>query len=126
MSPDKQASTLSNVFNTWLLLVLQAVKDLLIHNMLPDRHLRRFTAQPLNHPKMTMKTAVLYWFEDQLFQRVEKLAEALEEGLKTTIDYFKKKCMEIVADLLMSKPEHESRFLTILVNKLGSNELMIC
>lgn len=100
-------------------LALDAVKDLLIHNLLPDRRLISFKNQPLNHPDMNVQIGMLYWFEEQLLQRVELVANALDIGLKSTIEYFKKQCMDIAADLLAGKPEKEARFLAMIVNKLG-------
>ena len=100
-------------------LALEAVKDLLIHNLLPDRRLISFKNQPFNHPDMNMKVAMLYWYEDQLYQRVELVANALDIGLKSTIEFFKKQCMDIAAELLAGKPEKEARFLAMIVNKLG-------
>jgi ribosome biogenesis protein MAK21 len=100
-------------------LALEALKDLLVHNLLPDRQLRKFRTQPLAHPSMAMPSALLFWYEDQLLTRMDRVADALELGLKSTLDFFKKKCMEVAADLLVSKPQHEGRFLAMLVNKLG-------
>ena len=100
-------------------LALEAVKDLLIHNLLPDRGLVSFKNQPFNHPDMTIERAMLYWYEEQLYQRVELIANALDIGLKSTIEFFKKQCMDIAAELLTGKPEKEARFLAMIVNKLG-------
>jgi ribosome biogenesis protein MAK21 len=100
-------------------LALEAVKDLLIHNLLPDRRLVPFRLQPLAHPDMTMQHAMYFWFEEQLLQRMELVIIALDIGLKSTIEYFKKQCMDIAAELLMGKPEKEGRFLAMVVNKLG-------
>jgi ribosome biogenesis protein MAK21 len=100
-------------------LALEALKDLLIHNLLPDRRLVPFKSQPLLHPEMTMQRAMSFWYEEQLMNRMEVVVIALEVGLKSNIEYFKKQCMDIAADLLMGKPERESKFLEMLVNKLG-------
>jgi hypothetical protein len=100
-------------------LALEAVKDLMIHNLLPDRHLLAFKNQPLDHPDMNMESAMLFWYEEQVLLRVERIADALDVGLKSTIEFFKKQCMDIAADLLTGKPEKEARFLAMVVNKLG-------
>ena len=100
-------------------LALEALKDLLIHNLLPDRRLVPFRNQPFLHPEMTMISAMACWYEEQLLNRMEMVVIALEVGLKSNIEYFKKQCMDIAADLLMGKPERESKFLEMLVNKLG-------
>lgn len=98
---------------------LDALKDLLVNNLLPDEKLRPFSKQPLLHPNMNMNTAVLLWYESQLKLRLGKLYGALEVGLKCNQDYFKRICMEVVKDLLIGKPEEEARLLAMLVNKLG-------
>ena len=107
-------------------LALQAIKDLLIHNLLPDRKLRAFKAQPLGHPQLNMPTAILFWYEDQLISRVQRVLDALDAGLKDTVEHFKKQCMETVAELLVSKPEQEARLLAMLVNKLGDPTGNVC
>jgi len=103
-------------------LALEALKDLLIHNILPDRRLKPFLQQPLGHPKMTMKIALSYWYEGQLISRVESIVRAIETGLMSTVEYFKKICMQLAADLLVNKPEQEAKLLNILVNKLGDGK----
>ena len=100
-------------------LALEALKDLLIHNLLPDRKLKLFMNRPLGHPKMNVQYGIIYWFEDNLIRRIEKITFALEEGLKSNLDYFKKFCMAIIADIVTHKPEQDGRLLTVLVNKLG-------
>ena len=100
-------------------LALEALKDLLIHNLLPDRPLRKFKQQPLAHPTMNLPSALVFWYEEQLLLRMDRFADALDQGLKSTVDFFKKKCMELAAELLIAKPQHEGRFLSMVVNKLG-------
>jgi ribosome biogenesis protein MAK21 len=98
---------------------LEAIKDLLINNLLPDYKLTVFAKQPLLHPKMDMNTALLLWYEGQVKEKMSKLLSALDQGLKSNQDYFKRICMELAKDLLVSKPEEEARLLAMLVNKLG-------
>lgn len=100
-------------------LALEAIKDLLIHNLLPDRHLKPFELQPFLHPNLTRKAVILMWFEGQLFTRMKKVVDSLDIGMKSTIDHFKKSTMTIAKDLLVSKPEQEARLLAMIVNKLG-------
>lgn len=107
-------------------LALDALKDLLVHNVLPDRHLVPLRCRPLLHPEMTWRTALLMWYEDQLISRVERVMEALEAGLRGTLDYFKRHCIEIASDLLISKPEQEVRLLAMIVNKLGDPKSSVC
>lgn len=108
------------------MLALDALKDLLIHNLLPDRHLIPRSRRPWTDSRVTLPIAILFWYEDQLISRVERIIEAIEVGLKSSLEHFKKHAMEIVADLLVSKPEKEGRLLTDLVNKLGDPSKSIC
>lgn len=98
---------------------LEAVKDLFIHNLLPDRRLQVLKSCPFKHPKMTLAHALIFYFEDQLMTKTVQLVSALENGVKSTVDHFKRLCMGIASELLMSKPEQEARLLMMLVNKLG-------
>ena len=106
-------------------LAMDAVKDLLIHNILPDRKLNSFkfyyNSGRFHHTDMNMSILLTCWYEDQLISRIKKFIDSIEEiGLKSSnIEYFKKYCMEIVCDLLINKPEQEARLLNMLVNKLG-------
>jgi ribosome biogenesis protein MAK21 len=100
-------------------LALEAIKDLLISNLLPDRHLVPLQQQPLKHPKVNLNTAILMWYEDKLVEIMRQLLSSLDQGLKSTVDHFKKSSMAVVKDLLVSKPEQEARLLTMIVNKLG-------
>lgn len=100
-------------------LALEALKDLLIHNLLPDRRLIPYSLRPLGHPSMSLSVLLTFWYENELIKRIESIMNALDVGLKSTVDYFKMKCMEIVAGWLSSKPEQENVLLTFLVNKLG-------
>lgn len=106
-------------------LAMDAVKDLLIHNILPDRKLNSFkfycNSGRFHQGDMNVSILLTCWYEDQLISRIKKFIDNIEEiGLKSTnIEYFKKYCMEIVCDLLINKPEQEARLLNMLVNKLG-------
>ena len=61
----------------------------------------------------------MYYFEGQLLVRVQRVVNALEKGLKSTLEYFKNQCMEMVVAMLTSKPEQEKRLLTLLVSKMS-------
>lgn len=102
-------------------LALEALKDLLVHNLLPDRKLVTLSAQDLAHESMDAKKGLLMWFEDKLVGRVGKILDALDVGLKSTVDFYKKFCMGVCLDLLSSKPEQEMRLLVMLINKFGDN-----
>lgn len=102
-------------------LALEALKDLLIHNLLPDRKLIPFKEQTLDDDALTLRSGLLMWYEDALATRVGRILDALDNGLKATVDYFKKLCMTLCLDLLTNKPEQELRLLVMLINKLGDN-----
>ncbi|KAJ1432311.1 CBF/Mak21 family-domain-containing protein, partial [Ochromonadaceae sp. CCMP2298] len=107
-------------------LAVEALKDLFTSNLLPDRLLRGLDSNMLNHPQMDITTALLVWFEAQLKLRYEKLLGALEEGLKATVDHFKRECLQTAADLLIGKPEKEAYILSMIVNKLGDPSRASC
>jgi ribosome biogenesis protein MAK21 len=107
-------------------LALEALKDLLIHNLLPDRRLKAIMQQPLGHAELTPQAVTLMWYEVELMKRTERIIEAIEAGLKSTVDYFKRFCMEVVYDWIVAKPEQEGRLLSLLVNKLGDPTNKIC
>ena len=110
-------------------LAVDALKDLFIHTLLPDRRLQPFDSRPwsrfknskvANDQGMSMPTAILLWFEDQLISRVTRFVRFLDEGSsKSNMEYFKKYCMDVSCEMLINKPEQEARLLSILVNKLG-------
>lgn len=106
------------------LMTLESLKDLLLHNLLPDRRLVHFNKQPLGHPSLSkLKIALELYYESQLSIRVGRIIDALENSLKssTSVDFFKKALLVIVCDLLVNKPEQEARLLSILVYKLGDS-----
>ena len=77
-------------------LALEALKDLFINNLLPDRRLLNFADQPLLHPAMTLQTALLLLFEEALKPRYEQVLAALEAGVRSNVDFFKRQCLEMV------------------------------
>jgi hypothetical protein len=107
-------------------MALEALKDLLLHNLLPDRRLKLFKTRPLGHPDLNLQSALTFWYENELVGRVSRIVEALENGMKSSVDFFKRKCMEIVSEWIIAKPEQEDRLLALLVNKLGDPSSKIC
>ncbi len=107
-------------------MALEALKDLFISQLLPDRRLKSFKKNSLGHPKLSMRTAILLWFESQLISRVEKVVQALDFGLSSNVEYYKKICMELAVDMIKHKPEQEARILTLVVNKLGDPKGKVC
>ena len=76
-------------------MAFEAIKDLLIHNLLPDRKLVSYHENNLLDHKMNMNLGLVYWYEYQLKNRVERIVKALEEFMKSNIEFFKKNCMTI-------------------------------
>lgn len=107
-------------------LALEALKDLFVNNLLPGRALRSLENNALNHSNMNITTAMLIWFEAQLKSRYEKVLEALDNGLKSNVEFFKKECLQTVSELLIGRPEQEGRLLEMLVNKLGDPSRATC
>lgn len=104
-------------------MAIEAIKDLLLNNLLPDRVLVEFGKTPyFNHEEMNMKCAMLNWFEHQLRKRVVQVLEVLETGLKSNIFFFRRQGLELAVDMLTKKPEQESKILSMIVNKLGDAE----
>jgi ribosome biogenesis protein MAK21 len=100
------------------ILALEALKDLLITNLLPDRHLVPVDKQDWSKT-ISLETALLNWFEAQLIVRVDKILDAIEAALKSNVDFFKKRSLELAMEILSSKPEKESRILRLITNKMG-------
>lgn len=107
-------------------LAMDAIKDLLIHNILPDRKLKTFGSHDWSSPSMNMSQALLCWYEDQLVSRVNQFVDHIDKiGFVSNVEYFKKHCMDIACDLLINKPEQEARLLSMIVNKLGDPSRVI-
>lgn len=107
-------------------LAIEATKDLLQHNLLPDRPLVPFLSRSFYGPEMNLNRAVLCWFEGELIHRVARFVGALEAGTMVHADYFKKICLDVSVDMLVAKPEQEARHLALIVNKLGDPSSPIC
>ena len=101
------------------LLGIEAVKDLFLTNILPDRKLRRFHENDLGNSGVTDEHRIYWYFEDSIKEKYSNFIDVLNDGLQGTLLYFKRTCLKSVFNLLNGKPENESRLLQILVNKLG-------
>lgn len=116
-------------------LALVALKDLFINNLLPNRPLRdvmsnvadgsaeidenMLRSHLLLHPQMTMRTALLLYFESRLKSLYSTVLYAIGESLQSSVDFFKRDCLGIASELLIAKPEREALVLETIVNKLG-------
>ncbi|CAD5194896.1 unnamed protein product [Musa acuminata subsp. malaccensis] len=103
----------------------EALRELFLLRLLPDRKLKSLFQRPLDSLSETKDgfSLLLFWYwEECLKQRYERFVTALEEALKDMLPNLKDKAMKTVFFLLKSKPEQERRLLTAIVNKLGDPE----
>ncbi|ERN00655.1 CCAAT/enhancer-binding protein zeta [Amborella trichopoda] len=104
---------------------IDALRELFLMSLLPDRKLKYFFQQPLNFLPDTKDgySLLLFWYwEDCLKKRFERFVLALEEALKDVLSVLKDKALKTLFALLKNKPEQERRLLSALVNKLGDPE----
>nr|GMC75947.1 CCAAT/enhancer-binding protein zeta [Ipomoea batatas] len=100
----------------------EALRELFISSLLPDRKLKTLFQRPLNHVPDTKdgnSLLLLWYWEECLKQRYERFVAALEEASRDVLDILKDKALKTVYMLLRSKSEQERRLLSALVNKLG-------
>ncbi|WMV22535.1 hypothetical protein MTR67_015920 [Solanum verrucosum] len=101
---------------------LEALKELFVSSLLPDRKLKTLFQRPIDHIPDTKDgySLLLFWYwEECLKQRYERYIIALEEASRDVLDILKDKALKTVYVLLKCKPEQERRLLAALVNKLG-------
>ncbi|CAK7901282.1 ribosome biogenesis protein Mak21p [[Candida] anglica] len=97
---------------------INAMKDLLLNGVLPDRKLVAFTKQPLNRNLPSEQLAV-YFFEDYMKKSYFKLISVLEVLSHDPIVHVRMNVVNHVFDLIKAKPEQEANLLRLGVNKLG-------
>ncbi|XP_062076846.1 protein SLOW WALKER 2 [Humulus lupulus] len=103
----------------------EALKELFVSSLLPDRKLKNLLQRPLNHLPETKDgySLLLFWYwEECLKHRYERFIFALEEASRDMLPILKDKALKIIYTLLKSKSEQERRLLSALVNKLGDPE----
>ncbi|GLU14192.1 hypothetical protein SLE2022_307760 [Rubroshorea leprosula] len=100
----------------------EALRELFISKLLPDRKLKTLLQCPVDDLPETKDgySLLLFWYwEDCLKQRYERFVVALEEASRDMLPALKDKALKTMYVLLKSKPEQERRLLSALVNKLG-------
>ncbi|GMH17563.1 hypothetical protein Nepgr_019404 [Nepenthes gracilis] len=100
----------------------EALKELLLQSLLPDRKLKTLFQRSFNHLPETKDgySLLLFWYwEECLKLRYERFISALEEASRDMLPILKDKALKTLYVLLKSKPEQERRLLSALVNKLG-------
>ncbi|KAK9819570.1 hypothetical protein WJX81_001337 [Elliptochloris bilobata] len=101
---------------------IDALREIFIVALLPDRKLRFFEEQPLARVPSGRdgnRTLLLFLVEDAIKKRYAAFVGGLEEASRGNLDFLKDKALRALADLLRAKPEAEARLLAALVNKLG-------
>ena len=101
------------------LIAVNALKDLFIHTLLPDRRLLPVARRPLRERGLSAEELLFWYFESCLAQRYGVFLGVLERGLRDTVESHRRASMELCVELLSAKPEAEQRLLALLVNKLG-------
>ncbi|KAG6669017.1 hypothetical protein CIPAW_01G213900 [Carya illinoinensis] len=103
----------------------EALKELFISSLLPDRKLKSLLQRPVDGLPETKDgySLLLFWYwEECLKQRYEQFICALEEASRDMLPALKHKALKTMYALLKSKSEQERRLLSALVNKLGDPE----
>ncbi|PRQ51668.1 putative CCAAT-binding factor [Rosa chinensis] len=99
-----------------------ALRELFLTSLLPDRKLKSLLQRPLNdlpETKDGYSLLLLWYWEECLKQRYERFVIALEEASRDMLPELKNKALKTIYVLLKSKSEQERRLLSALVNKLG-------
>ncbi|SCU94538.1 LANO_0E07096g1_1 [Lachancea nothofagi CBS 11611] len=97
---------------------LNALKDLLLSGLLPDRKLKNFKNQNLSM-MLNKKTLAIFYFEDYLKELYFKVLQVMERLSHDPIIYVRMQVISHIFDLLTAKPEQEFNLLRLGVNKLG-------
>ena len=113
---------------------VDALSELFSTTLLPDRKLKYFSDQSFpnaarSNKKKQMssstssgvdeKLLIVYYVEDRIKALYHEFVESLEALTKDNLEFLKQRAMKTAFTLLKTKPEQESRLLSILVNKLG-------
>ncbi|PXF48122.1 CCAAT/enhancer-binding protein zeta [Gracilariopsis chorda] len=106
-------------------LAIDALKDLFIHNLLPnDRRLVFFEDRVFSCGKgeLTKRHLIYALYETELKSIYREFLQILEECARDPLTFMKEIAVKTMTELLIEKPENESALLAMLVNKLGDPE----
>jgi ribosome biogenesis protein MAK21 len=111
-------------------MAIEALTDLFINNLLPDRKLHYFRDQLHGEVhRLGEKSANVYlslwYFEDRVKHFYAELLRAIETASKDNLLHQKRLAMNCGYELLSSKPEQEKMLLLLLVNKVGDPDRKI-
>ncbi|KAH7579146.1 CBF/Mak21 family [Nakaseomyces glabratus] len=98
---------------------LNALKDLLLSGLLPNRKLRYFKNQPGLSMMLNKRTLAIFYFEDYLKKLFFKILETLELLSHDPIIHVRMQVLTHIFDFLIKQPEQEFNLLRLGVNKLG-------
>ncbi|CCE61460.1 hypothetical protein TPHA_0A03840 [Tetrapisispora phaffii CBS 4417] len=98
---------------------LNALKDLLLNGLLPDRKLRYFKNQPGLSTNLNDRTLAIFYFEDYLKKTFFSILEILEKLSHDPIIHVRNQVLNHIFDFISAKPEQEFNLLKLGVNKLG-------
>lgn len=101
---------------------VQALKDLFISTVLPNRKLKYFKQKFLDSKNITKKELIIWAFEDFLKKYYFEYLEVLENLLKDPLSFLRIRVVTYIFELIKDKPEQEQNLLRLLVNKLGDSE----
>ncbi|EJD02239.1 CBF-domain-containing protein [Fomitiporia mediterranea MF3/22] len=101
---------------------LRAICDWWVGGGAPDRKLKYFIDQPINHPGVTDRHLLLWHFEDWLKKYFYGILQILETLSLDPLPYVRLQAIALIFTLLRDKPEQEQNLLRLLVNKLGDSE----
>ncbi|KAF8063503.1 CBF/Mak21 family-domain-containing protein [Lyophyllum atratum] len=105
---------------------LRCVVDWWVGGGAPDRKLKYFRDQPLNHPSVTDEHLLIWYFEDWLKKYFFSILQILETLSLDPLQYVRTQSLTLIFTLLRDKPEQEQNLLRLLVNKLGDTEKSLC
>lgn len=106
---------------TAALQAIDAMKDLFLNGLLPDRKLVSLFKQSLSKDASDEKVALAY-YEDYLKKSYFKFIQILEHLSHDPILHVRMNVVSHIFDLLKAKPEQEANLLRLGVNKLGDVE----
>ncbi|RKO95538.1 hypothetical protein CAUPRSCDRAFT_12764, partial [Caulochytrium protostelioides] len=104
------------------LLVTDAIKELLVERLLPDRPLLTFSQQPGLYMAASDNDLIWWFYEDYLKHTYFDFIQQLERSLHDTFPELRNKALGYIAQLLAAKPEQEANLLALLVDKLGDRD----
>ncbi|KAK9809457.1 hypothetical protein WJX73_009608 [Symbiochloris irregularis] len=104
---------------------IDALAEVFVVALLPDRRLTAFADQPLSalspdaSDKVAQRQLLYFRLEDCIKTRYAAFVGVLELASRDNLDFIKDKAIRALGRLLAAKPEQEARILAALVNKLG-------